>query len=321
MNLQNFIVRKEREYVEKYADEAAWKAITPDDQIEISKRLAGLPSEVADQDEDAKRFDLLILRTQLTILTASNNYDAFKERIQKVAKALEDQDAIPALRAQMVLIKDLLTEEWWEDTNLAMLEDVRKRLRALIKLIPKLEKKTVYTNFKDELGDGQKLDLPEVKSGVDMAKFKDKVRAFLRDHQDHISLLRLRRNQALTPTDIDELEKMLVQAGGSAELIAKASESNRGLGLFIRSLVGLEREAVLNTFAEFIKGTAVTADQIEFINVLVDELTRNGVMEPSRLFESPYTDINAQGPIGIFPAERTQKIVELLKQINESAVA
>lgn len=35
----------------------------------------------------------------------------------------------------------------------------------------------------------------------------------------HLTLQRLRRNQPLTPSDLDELGKMLVDAGGSTEVI------------------------------------------------------------------------------------------------------
>ncbi|MEO5342699.1 MAG: hypothetical protein H7842_05075, partial [Gammaproteobacteria bacterium SHHR-1] len=111
------------------------------------------------------------------------------------------------------------------------------------------------------------------------------------------------------------------QAGGTAELISKAKETSHGLGLFIRSLVGLDREAAADLFSEFVKGTTATASQIEFINLIVQELTQTGVMEPSRLFESPFTDINAQGPMGVFPPNQVQQIVSVLEEIKSRAVA
>jgi type I restriction enzyme R subunit len=52
---------------------------------------------------------------------------------------------------------------------------------------------------------------------------------------------RLRRNQPLTKSDVVELERMLLEAGGSPEVIKLATQ-NHGLGIFIRSLVGLDRE-------------------------------------------------------------------------------
>ena len=67
MNLDNFVVRPHRRAVEKYAAADAWQALRPEDS-EALLVLAGLPSSVRDDDEDAKRFDLLILRRQLAQL-------------------------------------------------------------------------------------------------------------------------------------------------------------------------------------------------------------------------------------------------------------
>ena len=44
-------------------------------------------------------------------------------------------------------------------------------------------------------------------------------------------------------------------------------------------------------------------------------------MVPDRLFQSPFTDLNAPGPIGIFPPDKVTKIVEVLAEIRERAVA
>ena len=95
---------------------------------------------------------------------------------------------------------------------------------------------------------------------------------------------------------------MLIDACGSKELISLAKEQSHGLGMFIRSLVGLDRETVNQVFSEFISGTTVTPNQIDFINLVVQYLTENGAMEPDRLYDSPFTDINPQGPEGVFPS-------------------
>lgn len=114
---------------------------------------------------------------------------------------------------------------------------------------------------------------------------------------------------------------MLVDAGGSLEFISQAKEKSHGLGIFIRSLVGLDHEAAMQAFSEVINGTTATPNQIEFIDLIVMELTKNGIMEPSRLFQSPFTDLNAQGPLGIFPASKVSPIVEVLELIRERAAA
>ena len=212
--------------------------------------------------------------------------------MQAIASALEEQEAIPAIKAEMVLIQAIAAEEWWEGVTIGMLETARKKLRALVKLIEKGKKNIVYTDFEDEMGEGTAVVLPGIATGMNLAKFKDKARQFLKAHEDHLSLQRLRRNQPLTPSDLEELGKMLVQAGGTAEVIQEAAEQSHGLGIFIRSLVGLDRETAKQAFSKFVVGTTATASQLEFIGLIVEYLTENGVMEPARLYESPFTDIS-----------------------------
>lgn len=120
----------------------------------------------------------------------------------------------------------------------------------------------------------------------------------------------------MTPTDLVELEMMLVEAGGSLELIQEAKEKSHELGIFIRSLVGPDQETAMQAFSEFISGTTATPNQIEFINLIVQELTQNGVMESERLFESPFTDLSAQGPLGVFPPAKGNQVVQVLEEIR-----
>lgn len=321
MRVDNFVVRPKRKYVDKFAKGSAWEVLTPEDHFELRANVAGLPSEETDEDEEAKRFDLLVLRAQLAILQAKPDFAALKDKIRAIASALEEQANIPAIKAEIVFIQAISSDEWWEDVSVPMLETARRKLRLLIKLIEKGKKNIVYTSFEDEIGEGVEVPLPQVTAGLNMAKFREKARVFLRAHESHISLQRLRRNQPLTTSDLVELEKMLQQSGGSPELINEAKVKNHGLGIFIRSLVGLEYEAAKQAFSEFISGTMATPNQIEFIDLIIQELMQNGVMDPERLYESPYTFLNAKGPEGVFPPAKVTQIVEILNTIRERAAA
>jgi type I restriction enzyme R subunit len=320
MNLDNFVVRPQRRWVERFAKLDSWHRLDVDGLTDLAARVSALPTEIVDNDEDAKRFDMLVLRTQLAILQAKPDFAALRDRMQAIASALEAQEAIPAIKAQMVLIQSVVSDEWWEDVTVAMLEAARKKLRALVKLIEKGRKNIVYGDFEDEIGDGTPIVLPGITIGMDLTKFKDKARQFLREHESHLSLQRLRRNQPLTASDLKELEKMLVQAGGSAEVIKQAAEQSHGLGIFIRSLVGLDREAATQAFSEFLTDSTASASQIEFINLVILYLTENGVMDPARLYESPFTDISDKGPEAVFPAARVTEMVRVLEEIREMAV-
>lgn len=85
--------------------------------------------------------------------------------------------------------------------------------------------------------------------------------------------------------------------------------------------MGLDHETAIQAFSQFISGESVSANQIEFINLVVDYLTENGVMEPDKLYESPFTDIHSQGPQGVFPLEQLDLIEGVLTEIRQRAVA
>src|SRR5437773_9749694 len=147
-----------------------------------------------------------------------------------------------------------------------MLERVRMRLRAFVKLIDKQKRKPIYTDFEDQMGDEASVELPGFDAPDSFDRFRAKARAFLKAHADHITIHKLRTNAPLTPSDLDELERMLTSSGvGGAGHVQKAKEESHGLGLFVRSLVGLDREAAKQAFAGFLAGKTLQANQIEFV--------------------------------------------------------
>jgi type I restriction enzyme R subunit len=193
--------------------------------------------------------------------------------------------------AETALIQDVQTDEWWQDVTVPMLEVMRRRLRGLVQLIDKRQRKPVYTDFEDLMGGEIDVALPGFAQGTDYAKFRAKARLFLREHMNHVAVEKLRKNKPLTVIDIDELERMLVEGGlGGPDEVHRPAEESQGLGVFVRSLVGMDRIAAKDALATFQAGESLSANQIEFVNLIVDHLTEHGVVSPERLYESPFTD-------------------------------
>lgn len=322
MNVDNFIVRPRRRLVEKYSHAEAWWKLTAESIEELAHGVAGLPSEQEPEDEEAKRFDLLMLNLQLAVLRADHGFERLRDQVKFIAGLLEEKASIPMVQQQLPLIQDLQTDEWWQDVTTPMLETVRKRLRALVKLIEKQQRKPIYTDFEDLMGSETSVELPGFVKPDGFERFRAKARAFLSEHEDHITIHKLRRNRALTPSDLDELERMLTTSGigGPAE-VQRAKKESHGLGLFVRSLVGLDREAAKQAFAGFLTGKTLSANQIEFVNLIIDHFTEQGYMEAALLYESPFTDLSPQGPEGVFNPRQVDELVVLLSEIRLRAVA
>jgi type I restriction enzyme, R subunit len=221
----------------------------------------------------------------------------------------------------MSLLDEVAGDEWWIDVTLPMLELARRRLRGLLRFLEKANKVVVYTDFQDELSQATLVDNPGVTPGTNWERFRAKATAFLKQHQDHVALQRLRRNKPLTPDDLEALEQMLINSGaGEPGDIAQAKEQSQGLGLFIRSLVGLDRHAAVEAFGSYLDGTKFTADQIRFVNLIIDELTMNGMMEPARLYESPNADHAPTGPETVFSEADVDGIVDVLRTVRANAI-
>ena len=65
--------------------------------------------------------------------------------------------------------------------------------------------------------------------------------------------------------------------------------------------MGLDRIAAKNAFSAYLDEKTFTAEQIQFINYVIDHLTTNGVMKEELLYEQPYTDLHDLGVDGVFP--------------------
>jgi type I restriction enzyme R subunit len=293
-----------------------------DDLHELASEVAPLPSDVEAEEEEAKRFDLLMLNLQLAVLRNDPRFTKLRDQVIAIAAMLEEQANIPMVREQLVVLEEIQSEEWWQDVTVVMLEQVRKKLRDLVQFIEKRSRNVLYTDFEDEIGEATSFDLLGITPPQDMERFKAKARAFLRDHQDHIAIHRLRMNKPLTPSDLEALESMLADNGiGDAETIARAKEESQGLGLFVRSLIGLDRGAAKEVFADFLGGRTLTGNQIEFVDLIINHLTEHGVMGAAQLYASPFTDIAPQGPDALFSSDEVDRLVSILDDVRAAAEA
>ena len=109
---------------------------------------------------------------------------------------------------------------------------------------------------------------------------------------------------------------LLHEAGGSDGDLARARDLHTSLPVFIRSLVGLDREAATQAFAGLVASGTASASQLQFIDEIVQHLTEHGAMPAARLYASPFTDIHAHGPDGVFDAANVEHLFKALEGLE-----
>jgi type I restriction enzyme, R subunit len=319
MNSENFIVRMHLEAVNRFSDRKQWEPLKSAAREILTRDVAGLPSEVETDDIESRLFDLKVLRMQ--VASAEGDPGAFesqRKRVVEIAMRLEEMTAIPAVRAQLAYLAAMQESTFWVGIGLSELEDMRLRLRGLMPLLDKQARTRLYPHFEDEIVGVREVDLGDMPS-MTGAQYRKKVEAYLLNHLDHIVIRRLRANRPLTEADLNGLETTLVEIGeGDGETLLSAllarSESP-SVAHFVRGLVGLDRVAAHAAFSEFLNDRSLTAPQIRFVEMLIEQLTARGVMDASALFEAPFISIHAEGPEALF-AGRDQVIGRIFEALE-----
>jgi type I restriction enzyme R subunit len=330
MNLDNFVVRPRREIVERYQQRERWNTLDALAVGELNNHIGPLPTEAEPintgeaNDEMAMRFDHLALRLQVALLEEGVIPEALRLQVIELAHQLEAKASIPNVKQQLHFIQHVQSDEWWQDVTIPMLEGLRRNLRLLIQFLDKAKREVVYTTFQDELGEMTGKNVVGIMgAGSGLAQYRKKVEAYIKSHEDHLTIQRIKRNRPVTVKDLEQLDEMLFQASGmeSREEYDKTIHPEKPLGVFIRECVGLDRAAAKAAFAVFLNDTTMSSTQIQFINTLIDYFTQNGVMPPQHLAQPPFSDIHSESLFGLFPDAQVQVISQKIRWINQNAEA
>ena len=194
---------------------------------------------------------------------------------------------IPEIQVQAELIDKILHTDYIDRCGISEFEEIREKLRNLMKYIP-VGKLRYDTNFEDDI-----LDVSWTESELDnddLKNYKAKAEYYIREHQDNETIQKLKSNIPLSHSDIDALEKILWSELGTKEEY-EHEYGSKPLGELVREIVGLDMNAAKAAFSEYLDSNNLDSRQIYFVNQIVEYIVHNGMMRDlSVLQESPFTD-------------------------------
>ena len=311
----NFAVRQHLKYVDLYSDEKNYNALTYEDTLLVREEVA--PLILPDKDEaSAVRFDALMYGIELAYLIGKKYTRARSDLMKRVA-GIANVANVPEIQAQSDLIGQILHTDYIANAGINEFEEIRERLRDLMKYI--LKTKLLYnTNFDDDL---LSIDWRESELENDELKnYKAKAEYYIRQHQDTIAIAKLRTNQPLTEMDVASLEKILWNEIGTKQDYEQEF-GTKPLGEFVREIVGLDMNAAKEAFSEYLTNADLDSRQIYFVNQIIEYIVHNGMMKDlSVLQEAPFTDRGSVAEV-FKDLAVWMGIRKVINQINENAVA
>lgn len=315
---RRFQVQGRRALVDKYSAREAWNYISQETAHEIITEISHLP-EAEKDNETARRFDLLMLKLQMARLMLDARDKVYCNNLIEIANRLGDgtRYGIPEVARAKPLIEEMKEPEFYEDLSQPQLEELRIEIRNLVQYLQGEKKPPVYTNLEDEIGETEAREREVI---FTPQAYKRRVERFIREHKTHLTIRKLNSNEPITETEVRELERLLFEESGLGDREAfEKAYGEEPLGKFIRGIVGLSVEAAQAAFGEFLQSGSLSADQIRFIQMIIDHLSKNGTIDKQMLFQSPFNDQHQDGPIGIFDEAQIFQLVSILDEVNRNA--
>lgn len=265
---------------------------------------------------DAYALDLLMARAQIAVLRKSADVADLKIDLLDRLSAL--QMHLNPVREKAEVIKRVKTDEFWNGVTVADLESVRKPLREIMHHRDRQGAMPLPAKIIDVTEDAAGFETNRRATSmktVDMKAYQQIVEAELKRHFDtNPTLKRIRAGEAVSDTDIQALVSLvLIQSPNASRDVLEEFFADTAIPLdfAIRSIIGLDPEAVAARFAEFARRhPSLTGKQTRFLGLLQNHIARFGSVTLDRLYEQPFTVVDADGLDGVF--EKPEEIDDLL---------
>ena len=273
LNDSHISVRAKWEEVSHFKEQSSWVYISQVDVLTLKNAIAPLLVKNT-LDENAKRFDVLMLAIELSMLDNEVNAGKAVGNVQTVADKLQEKASIPQIQAKMNTIQEVLSPIFWENADLRWLEKVRNDLRDLTKFLVGDKSRWFTVDIEDIVSyDGASASI------VTRVSYKQKILDFLAANRDLPVLNKIYTMEQLTTEDVKELERILWEELGDREDYDRYTADmpcGQNVAMFIRSVIGVDRKEAVERFSKFLSGASLNSDQEEFLMTIISYVCENG---------------------------------------------
>ena len=275
--------------IEPFRDKEKWTYISEVDVLRLKEIGKLIPQD--DDDESAKKFDVVMLHLQLAHIDSTVRVGQFRQVVVNVAAHLEKKGSIPAVMKRIDTIRLVQQQQFWDNESLDSLERVRTELRDLIKL---LEGSRKTEKFIIDIEDPYEVE----EGGEDViirTSYKQRVIDYLAQNTGNPTLQKIQNFEQLTAGDFAELERVFFEELGTREEFDKLAEGHpykSNVAAFIRVVNGIDRKKALQIYQDFINDNNLTSEQERYLKNILDYVSVNGDIEVKNFLEYPLKALN-----------------------------
>ncbi|MDD6500064.1 MAG: type I restriction-modification enzyme R subunit C-terminal domain-containing protein, partial [Bacteroidales bacterium] len=296
--------------IEPFRDKDKWACLSEVDALRLKEIGSIIPPDK--DDEEAKKFDVVMLHLMLAHIDSTVRVGQFRQVVVNVAALLQKKGTVPAVMARIDTIKQVQTQQFWDNESLDALEKVRLDLRDLMQLLKEQRKtKKFVIDIEDEY---KTVDGGE--DAVIQKTYKQRVIDYLASHSDNATLRKIQNFEQLTSTDFAELERIFFEELGTRDEYNNLAEGHpyqSNVAAFIRVINGIDRKKALAIYQNFIEGNNLTSEQERYLKNILDYVSVNGDIQTKNFTEYPLKALNWRVTFG----EHFVRLKDFVMQIHQ----
>ena len=256
----------------------------------------------------AYRFDVLMTELQITLLKKSGRFDDAKSQLLDQISRL--QMHLNPVRDKAESIKSVKSAEFWTAATIENLETMRRELRGIMKYMVKATYEPPQPKYIDVHDSQERFQrLPAQLKFADMPGYRKQVQAaLLKVFDKNPTLQKIKAGEPVTKADLKTLTALVLTQNPDVDqqiLREFFEDTAEPLDQAIRSIIGMDADAVNARFTDFIfSHPGLTANQMSFLNLLKNHISRYGAIEIEDLYEPPFTNVHSDGLDGVFMDEK-----------------
>lgn len=273
---------------------------------------------------DAYRFDLLIAQLIKEKLLKSALEEDLKGQILNWLNNL--QMHLNPVKEKLDELNQARQSEFWKTATFEQIEEVRRQLRDIVKYKEKQGTEPLVVPVTD-IRDGEiqiEKQTTHLKA-VDMRAYQAQVEEVLKKTFEQEPVLqKIRKGEPVSAKELESLNSLVHTQNPDVDLsiLQEFYESATGLDQILRSIVGMDAEAVKTRFEDFVHHyPQLSAKQIRFLSLLQSHIARFGCIELKTLYEAPFTMVDSAGLDGVFDNEQQiDTLVSIIRSFGEKPV-